>query len=311
MNTGKYVRGYRFTFQSQESDNEIRGKGNSLNYKFRMHDPRIGRFFAVDPLAAKYPYYTPYSFSGNTVINSIELEGLEPLKVTDPEKKKEVLTAVEGNVPNSVFNVGSTDWNTENPSYRDGIQTSIAINMDIGGEILGMKNASGMLRNYIKGSQDILVADVDYLLDQSNEFSGEVVGALSSARNDISNIIQSESNIQVGSSYTVEQQGSVTFKSNDLYYALGSSSFGVKTVGTVTKLNNKSSGEIEYTIELNSEIFFWDKYDWNKNGDVDLPGGINIDDNNMRRLHTSGLAKEYGVVGYSNSGFSTTIKIVK
>ena len=43
-----------------------------------MHDPRVGRFFAVDPLAAKYPYYTPYSFSGNTVINSIELEGLEP-----------------------------------------------------------------------------------------------------------------------------------------------------------------------------------------------------------------------------------------
>jgi hypothetical protein len=42
-----------------------------------MHDPRIGRFFAVDPLASKYPHYTPYSFSGNKVIANVELEGLE------------------------------------------------------------------------------------------------------------------------------------------------------------------------------------------------------------------------------------------
>jgi len=42
-----------------------------------MHDPRVGRFFAVDPLAPKYPYYSPYQFSGNKVIQFIELEGLE------------------------------------------------------------------------------------------------------------------------------------------------------------------------------------------------------------------------------------------
>lgn len=42
-----------------------------------MHDPRIGRFFAVNPLTSKYPYYTPYSFSGNKVIHAVELEGLE------------------------------------------------------------------------------------------------------------------------------------------------------------------------------------------------------------------------------------------
>ena len=42
-----------------------------------MHDPRVGRFFAVDPLTAKYPWYTPYQFSGNQVTISRELEGLE------------------------------------------------------------------------------------------------------------------------------------------------------------------------------------------------------------------------------------------
>ncbi len=68
---------YRYGFQGQEKDDEIKGNGNSLNYTFRMHDPRVGRFFAVDPLTAKYPHYTPYSFSGNKVIAFAELEGLE------------------------------------------------------------------------------------------------------------------------------------------------------------------------------------------------------------------------------------------
>jgi RHS repeat-associated protein len=69
---------YRYGFQGQEQDNEIKGQGNSVNYKYRMHDARIGRFFATDPLASKYPYYSPYQFSGNRVIDRVELEGLEP-----------------------------------------------------------------------------------------------------------------------------------------------------------------------------------------------------------------------------------------
>ncbi|GAA3508214.1 hypothetical protein GCM10022393_18670 [Aquimarina addita] len=68
---------YRYGFQGQELDNEIKGEGNSVNYKFRMHDPRVGRFFAVDPLAKKYAYNSPYAFSENRVIDGYELEGLE------------------------------------------------------------------------------------------------------------------------------------------------------------------------------------------------------------------------------------------
>lgn len=68
----------RYGFQGQEEDDEVKGEGNSINYEFRMHDPRIGRFFAIDPLAKEYPFYSPYAFSGNSVINSIELEGAEP-----------------------------------------------------------------------------------------------------------------------------------------------------------------------------------------------------------------------------------------
>ncbi|NQY08664.1 MAG: hypothetical protein HRT71_04015, partial [Flavobacteriales bacterium] len=68
---------YRYGFQGQEKDDEVKGNGNSINFKYRMYDPRIGRFSAVDPLTGKYPYNSPYAFSENRVIDAIELEGLE------------------------------------------------------------------------------------------------------------------------------------------------------------------------------------------------------------------------------------------
>lgn len=88
---------YRYSFQGQEKDDEIKGENNSVNYKYRIHDPRIGRFFAVDPLEASYPWNSPYAFSENRVLDAIELEGLEcfgihgmnsnPDHYQDPKKK--------------------------------------------------------------------------------------------------------------------------------------------------------------------------------------------------------------------------------
>jgi RHS repeat-associated protein len=71
------VDSYRYGFQGQEKDDEIKGEGNSVNYRFRMHDPRLGRFFAVDPLFKEYEYNSPYAFSENRVIDGIDLEGAE------------------------------------------------------------------------------------------------------------------------------------------------------------------------------------------------------------------------------------------
>jgi RHS repeat-associated protein len=80
---GRTIQGdfYRYGFQNQEKDDELKGAGNSVNYKYRMHDPRVGRFFAVDPLAKSYPWNSVYAFSENVVINSYELEGLEKVHV--------------------------------------------------------------------------------------------------------------------------------------------------------------------------------------------------------------------------------------
>jgi len=103
---------YRYGFQGQEKDDEIKGEGNSLNYKYRMHDPRIGRFFAVDPLSPRYPFYSPYSFSGNRVIDATELEGLEPESVIDGDGNVTypVIAFISSALGISQYSLLNTSW---------------------------------------------------------------------------------------------------------------------------------------------------------------------------------------------------------
>ncbi|MCH2200197.1 MAG: hypothetical protein MK081_15595 [Flavobacteriales bacterium] len=90
---------YRYGFQGQETDDELKGEGNSVNYKYRMHDARIGRFLSLDPLAPDYPHNSPYAFSENRVVDGVELEGLEfanAVRVRNGEYLDgEVITALE------------------------------------------------------------------------------------------------------------------------------------------------------------------------------------------------------------------------
>lgn len=76
---------YRFGFQAQEQDEEM--WGGSVTYKYRVEDPRLGRFFAVDPLFAEYPWNSNYAFSENRLIDGIELEGLEYKPINDANGK--------------------------------------------------------------------------------------------------------------------------------------------------------------------------------------------------------------------------------
>lgn len=78
---------YTFGFNGQEKDNEIKGAGNSVNFKYRMEDTRLGRFFAVDPLARAFPWNSSYAFAENRVIDGVEFEGLEVVLVNPTDDK--------------------------------------------------------------------------------------------------------------------------------------------------------------------------------------------------------------------------------
>jgi RHS repeat-associated protein len=66
---------FKNTFQRQEFNEDLRI--DVYEFKYRMDDPQIGRFWQVDPLADKYEYNSTYAFSENKVTSHVELEGLE------------------------------------------------------------------------------------------------------------------------------------------------------------------------------------------------------------------------------------------
>jgi RHS repeat-associated protein len=65
----------RYLFQGQELQSDL--DLGWYQFKWRMHDPSIGRFGGVDPVADQYHHNSPYAFSENRVIDGVDLEGLE------------------------------------------------------------------------------------------------------------------------------------------------------------------------------------------------------------------------------------------
>lgn len=139
--TFSLTNGYKFGFNGKENDNEVKGEGNSIDFGARVHDPRIGRFLSLDPLAKKYPSLSNYSYSNNNPIFFIDVEGkyftgnlglvqdivtkLE--KIATPEAKQQVEMIKKMNASDIEFNVqiaplpdnmkrgvgGETDFNFE------------------------------------------------------------------------------------------------------------------------------------------------------------------------------------------------------
>ncbi len=60
---------YRYGFQGQEKDDEVKGEGNYISFGDYGLDVRTGRRFNLDPHMYKYPMLSPYStFNNNPII---------------------------------------------------------------------------------------------------------------------------------------------------------------------------------------------------------------------------------------------------
>ena len=62
-------------FVSQELDDDL--GLNWYQFRFRNHDPQIGRFLQIDPLADEYEYNSTYAYAEDRPTTGIDLEGLE------------------------------------------------------------------------------------------------------------------------------------------------------------------------------------------------------------------------------------------
>ncbi|MEP7129265.1 MAG: hypothetical protein ABI729_10370 [Chitinophagales bacterium] len=76
---------YRFGFDGQEKDDEIKGSGNSYTAEFWEYDPRLVRRWNIDPAIAQKPWISSYHAFSNKLIWNIDPNGANDNPVYDTE----------------------------------------------------------------------------------------------------------------------------------------------------------------------------------------------------------------------------------
>jgi RHS repeat-associated protein len=125
-------------FQNQEFASKEFSDGSGLDmyeFKWRMHDPQIGRFWQIDPLASDYVYNSTYAFSENKVTGHIELEGLESVEATS--SRRVIRGLFNDNVQKRMTAT------TKNASEAAEIKVTVGPGIGVKGQALGVKGDIG------------------------------------------------------------------------------------------------------------------------------------------------------------------------
>jgi hypothetical protein len=97
-----------------------------------MHDPRLGRFFAIDPLAKDYPDISPYVFVANSPILLIDSDGRKIILAGNNKEENDMQLAVLQKLTNDklAYDIGSktiyvVSKGTENTEKKLNMGTSL------------------------------------------------------------------------------------------------------------------------------------------------------------------------------------------
>jgi|GEM_PF-6300332 len=137
------------TYQKQEFTEDL--GLNTHQWKYRVSDPAIGRFWQVDPLAEDYTYNSTYAFQENKLGSGIELEGLETKYWKVVFGALKFLNGVENVVVNETY--GEAYRQIESGQTNDP-QVKERLKME------GMANRSDALGEMIEGATEATAASM-------------------------------------------------------------------------------------------------------------------------------------------------------
>jgi RHS repeat-associated protein len=109
---------YRYSFQNQENDKEIKGSGNSIDFGARIYDSRVGRWLSCDPLFGNQPSWSPYKAMYDNPMIYQDPDGMdEIIRIRVVDYKSNTTTVIETTIPYLVMTDGRYRQEGALPAY--------------------------------------------------------------------------------------------------------------------------------------------------------------------------------------------------
>ena len=143
---------YRYGFQGQEKDDEVKGSGNSYTAEFWQYDSRVGKRWNRDPIVKKHesPYATYATFANNPIWFR-DLYGKDTISVTGKEGNsiRFIHNDLKKRNINLPFNLGKSatfNFNKGDGKLPDVLGYSLSITAT--GEYFGHAGSVSISKNY-------------------------------------------------------------------------------------------------------------------------------------------------------------------
>ena len=168
---------YPYGFNGKEKDDEISGSGNHLDFGSRGYDPRLGKWWSIDPLFKTYPHLSPYNFAANNPIYFIDIDG-EKIIVPEKADRTAVLKMINSkaagtfgiNAKGELYVIKKEGAKGFSTYYRDQLIAGIEADKTID---INIKNKIGK-RPTLSGDGKSMVKDNGEAFDVDKKSSGGV-----------------------------------------------------------------------------------------------------------------------------------------
>jgi len=238
-------------FQNQEFNDDL--GVNYYEFKWRNHDPQIGRFIQIDPLSDEYEYNSTYAFSENKVTSHFELEGLESVSIQGQNKastfnhhQSKDLSTIELNRKATLTNKTTVNYDQKNSVKKGAISSFLQELPEVGETLRSVDFTQSVSESVTKYSAKILEGDGANLLALTTT---AVLTEVSIYMDKVTNI-----NVQVSTTTSYSKITEDDAKNNSISVEVGS-----LTIPSVQNFTTPGSGNLAKDVsslspELKSKV---------------------------------------------------------
>ncbi|MFD8939082.1 hypothetical protein ACFV0R_28180 [Streptomyces sp. NPDC059578] len=197
---------------------------------------------------------------------------------------------------------GSGPFGVEDPTPRDVKLHAIALGIATAGDVIGETGASRNMLHYLRGTGETLSLDVDRMLDGDAGFKSSIEKEHLESNQEAWRKQALDEFYRAGGDKAVavpveSAAKHRTLESEEWFHAVGSHAQNVSGTVIVTPSTDGSTPKITLDYQVN----VWDRYNWDEGKATSFPGGIEIADDDMGRLHTVGIGQEFDMRGGSST----------